>query len=625
MARGRNQKRKAARDDQARRAEIAELRDAVAEQLRLVQEATVEAAHTDAQRQLTERLRQQRSDATEPARADIAALTRDIRDATGEAKRVHDRVERLYNSIRDSVARDSPSEYEALSRWVSLIGVMPEGVLVTPERMSGMSAQKVIGYLTAKGLISNEMREQFAENGPATAVGRTKDVEEWAHLMRPWLTGAFHEKILEGDDATLRAFDLLMDTDAWLPLADTARFWCQPLLIQTSAADIPDAFGVATTAEWADARVDLSLLERGSPKQITYAREGMVAGAAAVTPSPLHPLSVSSRPGDAVTVKYLYTQHAIGLMFDDADRDDPDDTPQASATSANRLLEAVTYWLPAGQADALAESTPLDNADVRDLRLPHESVLLTFGQPLRIDPFTDDEHDDLGHIDDWAIDFLLGSKWTSKELIRRIPEDTRKTWIDRGWPTLGAIIASRGARVEGLLLIGDDDGTVDDRFAWCVAVPGRAGNLARVVLPALRSKTAWKPQIDNLIAAVAWADWHEPIVRGDLTEEELEDRDTLASAVAYGLGVHVMDVRRTVQRSGHHKSTEPTRTVAPHPRRGYWRRQHHGPGNRQVKRVRIPPVIVNAGRASHTVNVYRLPAAALTDTRPPPRQVDARR
>lgn len=48
-------------------------------------------------------------------------------------------------------------------------------------------------------------------------------------------------------------------------------------------------------------------------------------------------------------------------------------------------------------------------------------------------------------------------------------------------------------------------------------------------------------------------------------------------------------------KSTDHEPGEPTgRIMAPHWRRGHWRRQHHGPGNAQTKLIAIPAVLVNA-------------------------------
>ena len=47
--------------------------------------------------------------------------------------------------------------------------------------------------------------------------------------------------------------------------------------------------------------------------------------------------------------------------------------------------------------------------------------------------------------------------------------------------------------------------------------------------------------------------------------------------------------------------------------RGHWRRQRHGPGKVEVKRVRIAPALVNAARGPLAPRVYRLPSAERID------------
>jgi hypothetical protein len=73
-------------------------------------------------------------------------------------------------------------------------------------------------------------------------------------------------------------------------------------------------------------------------------------------------------------------------------------------------------------------------------------------------------------------------------------------------------------------------------------------------------------------------------------------------------GVCVLNVKRT---SGDRATGNdgPGRTVAPHVRRGHWRRQYYGPGRQLVKRIRIAPVLVNAVRSGIAPRVYRLPVA----------------
>jgi hypothetical protein len=73
-----------------------------------------------------------------------------------------------------------------------------------------------------------------------------------------------------------------------------------------------------------------------------------------------------------------------------------------------------------------------------------------------------------------------------------------------------------------------------------------------------------------------------------------------------GGNVRVLNVRATTK-----KPTEAVeasgRHVAPHVRRGHWRRQRFGPGSKQIKRLRIAPVIVNAHLGEMRKQVYVLP------------------
>ena len=52
------------------------------------------------------------------------------------------------------------------------------------------------------------------------------------------------------------------------------------------------------------------------------------------------------------------------------------------------------------------------------------------------------------------------------------------------------------------------------------------------------------------------------------------------------------------------------KTVAPHVRRGHWRRQRYGERNTQIRRIRIAPLLVNAHRGDVANQVYRLPTVA---------------
>ena len=110
----------------------------------------------------------------------------------------------------------------------------------------------------------------------------------------------------------------------------------------------------------------------------------------------------------------------------------------------------------------------------------------------------------------------------------------------------------------------------------------------------------------------AWADWHRP-GHSRSAEEQREEpggSDTGAARKREDT-VHVLNVTATtpVEEQPAAKGEPTGRTTAPHRRRGHWRRQHFGPGRTQTRRVRIAPVMVNAGRlGADRPQIYRLPA-----------------
>jgi hypothetical protein len=78
----------------------------------------------------------------------------------------------------------------------------------------------------------------------------------------------------------------------------------------------------------------------------------------------------------------------------------------------------------------------------------------------------------------------------------------------------------------------------------------------------------------------------------------------------FASGVHILYTRSSRNQPGGNSSAGTGRKLRPHRRRGYWRRQRYGPGNRSVKWVRIPPTIVNAHRGPLGWQVYQLAPTA---------------
>jgi hypothetical protein len=190
-------------------------------------------------------------------------------------------------------------------------------------------------------------------------------------------------------------------------------------------------------------------------------------------------------------------------------------------------------------------------------------------------------------------------------------------------PTLWDAIASRGAHIEAVLLLADGHGHLDDLFAWCVAIPSATagGVLGRWVIPASRHDTRYANLVANAAAVAAWADWHRP---GHSRTVDVQGADVAGGGAGAGRKredtVHVLNVTATTPDEPQLSAKgEPTgRTTAPHRRRGHWRRQHYGPGRTETRRIRIAPVMVNAGRlGADRPQIYRLPTPTLSESAVP--------
>lgn len=388
----------------------------------------------------------------------------------------------------------------------------------------------------------------------------------------------------------------------------------------------PDGYGAAAHARLVNREMD-----------DMARRDAVVAAAVNRIPSPWSALPRFPRPGDAVLLRHLYASAAtgqwlrlveLGLPGKPTAREDtwadpnPSQAARVFADAAVQLRRAVPFWLPSAQVRGFVDSEPISDAELEDVRLPFDATLLTFAEPLRIAPSVTNE--DLPH----DLDVLR------KALIALERLEERPTYYDilemsfrfdkeANPPDLAEVVAHWGAKVEGVLLLADRDGGLRDEFAWCIALGEDLPQVhaGRFVLPALRSRLApaLRDVVVNLAAAASWGHWHEPDTELELPAAvTMKDAEALAQDKAFlqrephgGAGaVRVLNVARTG--GGMQRTTTPTgRTVAPHLRRGHWRRQHHGPRGSLVKRVRVAPVLVNASRLSDVVpQVYRLPVEA---------------
>ena len=163
------------------------------------------------------------------------------------------------------------------------------------------------------------------------------------------------------------------------------------------------------------------------------------------------------------------------------------------------------------------------------------------------------------------------------------------------------------ARIEGVLLLAEDNGQRLDLVAWLLSTPQPDKALpAQTPIPARPSCVGWRGALDLLTAIVAWGDWHppaEPIeVSPEPTRAEVRQlrfgrtrRQEQAGALARVL---VLDTRRRAPESA--GTAKPTGSHAPpaaHLRRAHWHRYRHGSTDDwHYERHWIPPVLVKPTR-----------------------------
>lgn len=311
-------------------------------------------------------------------------------------------------------------------------------------------------------------------------------------------------------------------------------------------------------------------------------------------------------PADAASLQAWYAVSAVGAWGRHR--------TVTNGRIAVAAAAAVPFWLPPGHTIAYLDSEPLSGEDVEDLRMPFAQVMVTFAEPARLPAIDTAVLRDDPRMQ-W-IDHLVGAG-------QGLP-DARDMMIggtdnfQSPLPVLWDAVAARGAHIEAVLLLADAHGRLDDLFGWCVAVPSETAGaaLGRWVIPAARSATSYANLVVNAAAVAAWADWHRPgHTRGE------DEQEPAAPGAAVGKRaedtVHVLNVTATTPVDPQPTAKgEPTgRTTAPHRRRGHWRRQHFGPGRAQTRRVRIAPVMVNAGRlGADRPQIYRLPAPTLAES-----------
>lgn len=322
--------------------------------------------------------------------------------------------------------------------------------------------------------------------------------------------------------------------------------------------------------------------------------------------SPFMPMPPHSRPSQGVVFQHLYSLSALG------DWARLGRGHRAETLAATGLTSAAAYWLPTGQTASFADSDPVDEEAKAEMSLPFPQVFLAFAEPLELEPTTPLDPHTASAVRAMSLCAMSARKgWYSA--LATLQEVQRN--VEGGELTLTEdIIAQKGAKVEGILLLSDDLSRPVDEFAWCLSLASDYGeSIGRVVVPARRSATAHKDLIDNLTAVVSWANWHEPDsyteiplgMKPDDVADFINSEDFKNDAQRAGAGVRVIDTERTSRGGG--KSKTGGRHVDPHIRRGHWRKQRHGQGLSKIKMVRISPTLVNAHRGdAEGARVYRI-------------------
>jgi hypothetical protein len=620
MARGKHAHRKANRDVQALSDEIDSLTTELATRREQLRHAIQQAGE---RAELAARLRaciDERDAVAAPERARLASEIEVLTDVLDRARDVATAGDTAWRSFMDGyIAQakgDNKSGLEAFESIMEVIGA--RGAVIdmhanSARRKLGAEAtvridrargERQAGYVMptstrvvdGAALAPRSLRAQYNawmsdENGTdSTAPAAVKDLlEQWdiatAATLTPTAALAGHphpavDPAIDPDHPWARALGLDLDgPESASPRIEAPRV--NELLTDRAYYALRDP--------WDGAETLLPLWRRGRD----IIRETLRL------PTPLHPSPRHPSPADAVALRHWYSLAAAGAWA----RADGTDAARGYGEAAIALSSAANFWMPPGQVHGYLDSDPISADDRDHIRMAYPNVLLELGNPIILNPQPGAAEVDTEFLEKATVD-LLRSKNLSNS----------RTWLLNTMTRVNAVnvldlIAARGARIEGVLLLADDQGVASGRIAWCLAVPARAGMLGRWTLPAHRDHTIYAEQIDALMAVAAWADWHEPADPAIATSSHR--RSAALQRAAAGGRVHVLSAARTSSAVARARPTG--RTVAAHIRRGHWRRQPVGAGRAEIRMLRVSPAIIGAANLPKSAPVYRLP------TNPSPR------
>lgn len=620
MARGKQRQASARRRAQADADALAAIRAELQAEQALLTAVRLEEAQLHERSELMAQLRSDLATSTAPEISYLHGQIDVIRSAVRAEQVHHERVNEHWGPMSDRLVDYFGGGLGAFESLIELLGgrratITPDAIFqgMTPERVQQLqyvrgerrSLQKPaiteLNHHPLDGLATPAIQKQVdeqqgAEDKAQLTIAGVTDVPWTAttesalatwHPM-PWLT----DSLLHESSPVAAALGVT-------PPAETTGHSSPVTSTPTTHTDLSRpvpawSHTIRTAVAGMDPGQVLQVWQRLLASDLRQSRTQTIAQPLA--PFPPHPSSTV-----AVSLRSWYLRAGLGQWLRARDHGDP--RQGEFGLIATGLAAAAPFWLPAAQAADFLDSEPLTEFD--DLRLPFPQVFLTFAEPLDIPPSRTDgeEAQRLGVVE---AALLSERRHLDDNLPAALLQAAKIQAFDG---PLGVTVADaievRGARVEGILLLGGALGRLNEQMAWALAVPtARGGVLARVFVPAQWPRSRWRDQVLNAAAVTAWADWHTP---GEASEAP--DRDVSAGPDGGSGGtaddVYVLAVRST---KAQQQRAEPTgRRMRAHVRRGHWRRQHHGPRGELVKRVRIAPTVVNAQRSELGTRVYRLP------------------
>jgi hypothetical protein len=365
------------------------------------------------------------------------------------------------------------------------------------------------------------------------------------------------------------------DRDALAPFATSTVVDTSPQACWAWAVPpwlrLPDATGDAPAL-----RHEMGATTAGFPVMPADSYPGPHPRTDAVLTTPWRHMPLVTAPADAIDLAYWYHRSAWIQQWH------PDQTP-------------VPFWLPAEYAVAYPQARPLP-ADT-DIRLPYPLVLAALATAWRIEPRTGELPADLAI----AQPLMLHARGAAANvspapLATHLARLQATGLTDRAqFPTPLEALDHFGGVVEGLLLTAHPDGTPRDDFAWCIAIGHPSGfPLARITVPASRTASGWRTQVDNITAGIALSRWHDPLPAPPppATTPPTRQADQDAT-VADASIVRLLDIDATSPPARMNPAAEPSHSARPHLRRGHWRQQRVGTGRHDQRWTWVRPTTVN--------------------------------